>query len=1149
MYIFMLPNCDIEWCRSKLRQTGCTSLSPMASSKAFQIKLVVFVGLLLVSKFKGMEENMMSENSYSYTDKTLTFPAPQIKYDVFVSFRGTDIRQGLLSHLIKAFHLKQVFAFVDDKLERGDDISDALFGAIEKSLISLIIFSQDYVSSRWCLEELVKIVECREKDGQTVIPVFYKVDPSDVRYQKGTFANVFAEHEERYDMIKVQNWRTALKNSADLSGFHSTNFRNDAQLVDQIVDFISSRLNDMHQVKSKGLVGIHKPIAQLESLMLKESEGVRVIGIWGLGGIGKTTIAEEVYNRMCAEFESCCFLANVRKESERDGIMSLKKKLFSTLLNEQNLRIDLPKGLPDYVEKRLGRMKVLIVLDDVNDSDQLETLIGARDWFGLGSRIIITTRDKQVLVGEAEEIYQVEALDCDESLELFILNAFKQNQFEMEYCELSRRVVKYAKGIPLVVKVLAQLLRGKRKDIWESQLEKLKRMPNKKVLDIMRLSYDDLDRQEQQIFLDIACFFNGLKLKLEYINVLLKDQDYAVAAGMERLKDKALIIISEHNIVSMHDIIQEMAWEIIKDGSAEYPGNQLRLWDSHDIYQGSEAIRSISFNFSAIKDLQLSQEVFAKMSKLRFLNFYSNISQEAMYSSDGLPSSWNKGLCLPQGLDSLSNEVRYLSWMHYPLDSLPTNFSAENLVILDLSFNRMEKLWCGVKNLANLRILRLYNSLHLTMLPDLSKARNLEILVIRKSFSFLYVHPSVFCLNKLEILDLGGCVSLRQLRSYIHLSSLRSLSLVGCVRLQDFSVTSENLEGLNLELTGIQQLPTSFGRQSKLETLHLGLSDIQSIPETIKNLTRFKYLSIRYCWNLRDLPELPPSLEYLDATGCTSLKTVLFPSSAALQLKENRKSILFWNCLKLDQHSLGAIELNARINLMKFAYQHLSSLTHDYYKDNDNEAIYVYPGSNVPKWLEYRTSHDYVNVDISSSAAPHSPSLGFIFCFIVPRILSDGFAFRFTISIAEVEGNNVKFYLEKPLEKIVSDHVFLVYDHRLTHFLNSRSNVEVQQRLKIKVAAVTQTGKSDYVPVKLKGFGISPIKASEYQNFIQKMELVDKRTKRAGSLTLVGNTSLERFCFQDQKTYFDFIQEINYVDGCWKFKHHQFTNYSYRYFI
>ena len=85
------------------------------------------------------------------------------------------------------------------------------------------------------------------------------------------------------------------------------------------------------------------------------------------------------------------------------------------------------------------------------------------------------------------------------------------------------------------------------------------------------------------------------------------------------------------------------------------------------------------------------------MSKLQFLNFYSNISQEALYDPDGLESLWNEGLYLPQGLESLPNELRYISWMHYPLESLPTNFSAENLVILDLSYNRMEKLWHGVK--------------------------------------------------------------------------------------------------------------------------------------------------------------------------------------------------------------------------------------------------------------------------------------------------------------------------------------------------------------------------------------------------------------------------------------------------------------------
>lgn len=97
--------------------------------------------------------------------KAMSNDIPRIKYDVFVSFRGSDIRLGFLSHLSKAFHQKQIHAFVDDKLQRGDEISQSLLEAIEGSSISLIIFSEDYASSRWCLEELVKIVECREEYG------------------------------------------------------------------------------------------------------------------------------------------------------------------------------------------------------------------------------------------------------------------------------------------------------------------------------------------------------------------------------------------------------------------------------------------------------------------------------------------------------------------------------------------------------------------------------------------------------------------------------------------------------------------------------------------------------------------------------------------------------------------------------------------------------------------------------------------------------------------------------------------------------------------------------------------------------------------------------------------------------------------------
>ena len=116
--------------------------------------------------------------------------APQIKVDVFVSLRGKDIRDGFLSHLTEAFKRNQVHAFVDDKLERGEEIWPSLVTAIERSFILLIIFSQDYASSRWCLEEIVTILECRDKYERIVIPVFYKMEPTNVQHQLGSYTKM-----------------------------------------------------------------------------------------------------------------------------------------------------------------------------------------------------------------------------------------------------------------------------------------------------------------------------------------------------------------------------------------------------------------------------------------------------------------------------------------------------------------------------------------------------------------------------------------------------------------------------------------------------------------------------------------------------------------------------------------------------------------------------------------------------------------------------------------------------------------------------------------------------------------------------------------------------------------------------------------------
>ena len=145
-------------------------------------------------------------------------------YDVFLSFRGEDTRNGFISNLNGFLRQKDINTFMDDELQRGEKISTELFETIESSKISIIVFSKNYATSTWCLDELVKILECKKK-GQVVFPVFYEVDPSEVRNQKGKFGEALAKHEEsfKYDTDKVQRWRAALNESGNLSGWHYKN--------------------------------------------------------------------------------------------------------------------------------------------------------------------------------------------------------------------------------------------------------------------------------------------------------------------------------------------------------------------------------------------------------------------------------------------------------------------------------------------------------------------------------------------------------------------------------------------------------------------------------------------------------------------------------------------------------------------------------------------------------------------------------------------------------------------------------------------------------------------------------------------------------------------------------------------------------------
>lgn len=147
------------------------------------------------------------------------------KYDVFLSFRGTDVRKGFLSHLYKALTDNGIHTFRDDtELQRGNFISPALLGAIEQSRFAVVVLSENYATSRWCLQELVHITDCLDKKRLELIPVFFGVDPSHVKRQSGNFAKAFAEHDKRPDTDKVESWRKAMSKVGFISGWDSRNW-------------------------------------------------------------------------------------------------------------------------------------------------------------------------------------------------------------------------------------------------------------------------------------------------------------------------------------------------------------------------------------------------------------------------------------------------------------------------------------------------------------------------------------------------------------------------------------------------------------------------------------------------------------------------------------------------------------------------------------------------------------------------------------------------------------------------------------------------------------------------------------------------------------------------------------------------------------
>ncbi|XP_029126224.1 TMV resistance protein N-like [Cajanus cajan] len=352
-------------------------------------------------------------------------------------------------------------------------------------------------------------------------------------------------------------------------------------------------------------------------------ENVQVIGIWGMGGIGKTTIAKALFSQLFPQYDAVCFLANVREESKKLGLISLCDKLLSELLKDEHCKYNIAAAGSTFIMRRLSNKKVLIVLDDVDSSDQLDVLCREQcNYVGPDSKVIITTRNRHLLTGRVDKIYEVKIWNFAKSLELFCLHAFKERHPKKGYEDLSERAVKYAGGVPLALKVLGSNLHCRSTEFWDCELSKLINCPNERIQNVLEVSYDGLDNLQKKIFLDIAFFFKG-EDKDDVIRILDACGFYATS-GVKVLEDKALITISYAGTIQMHDLIQEMGLNIVRGGS-EDPGKRSRLRDIEEVSdvlenkKGSDVVEGIKLDLSQIEDLHLNADTFNLMSNLRIL--------------------------------------------------------------------------------------------------------------------------------------------------------------------------------------------------------------------------------------------------------------------------------------------------------------------------------------------------------------------------------------------------------------------------------------------------------------------------------------------------------------------------------------------------